>query len=160
MRENPMKTLFVVTCAILFAVAPFASLLASETQKSRSEADEYFQQGNFNKAFKGYLKLAKSGDHYSQDQLAKMYAQGQGKRADLSDAYAWSVLAAEGGNEQFVADSESLLQRAPDKAKALKSAEKLQKKYGKQALAARAEKKGRFIPGSDCTGTKLGCRSH
>jgi TPR repeat protein len=155
-----MKTLFVAACAILFAVAPFTSLLANETQKSRGEADEYFQQGNFSKAFKEYRKLAKSGDHYSQDQLAQMYAKGQGKKADLSEAYAWSVLAAEGGNKEFVANSEALLQRTPDKAKALKSAEKLQKKYGKQALATRAEKKGRFIPGSDCTGTKLGCRTH
>ena len=90
-----------------------------------------------------------------------MYANGEGKTVDLTKAYAWSVLAAEGGDERLANNSEELLQRTNDKNKALKSAEKLKKKYGKQVLEAKAERRGRdelYISGSNCTGSRLPCK--
>jgi hypothetical protein len=71
------------------------------------------------------------------------------------------VLAAEGGDEQLLINSEDLLQATNDKNKALKSADKLKKKYGKQAIEAKAERKSRdelYIAGSNCTGSRIGCK--
>ena len=130
-------------------------------QEFRTEADQYYQQGNFKKAYKAYYKLAKTGDHYSQHLVSNMYANGEGKRVDLKKAYAWSVLAAEGGQEQWLTISDELLQRTKDQTKALDSARKLKEKYGKQALLAKSEKKGRdelYMLGSDCTGSRLPCK--
>ena len=90
-----------------------------------------------------------------------MYANGEGKKVNLTKAYAWSVLAVEGGQEQMVNYSEEALQRTNAKNKALGSASKLKKKYGKQALEANAKQRGRdelYIGGSDCTGSRLPCK--
>ena len=156
-----MKTLYIVVCAVLFAAIQAPCVLAKELQEYRSEADQYYQQGNFKKAYKSYYKLAKTGDHYSQHLVSEMYANGEGKTVDLTKAYAWSVLAAEGGDERLADNSEELLKRANDKNKALKSAEKLKKKYGKQVLEAKAERRGRdelYVAGSNCTGSRLPCK--
>ena len=156
-----MKILYIVVCAVLFAAIQAPCVLAKEMQEYRSEADQYYQHGNFKKAYKSYYKLAKTGDHYSQHQVSEMYANGEGKTVDLTKAYAWSVLAAEGGDERLANNSEELLQRTNDKNKALKSAEKLKKKYGKQVLEAKAERRGldeHYTSGNDCTGSRLPCR--
>ena len=156
-----MKILYIVVCAVLFAAIQAPCVLAKEMQEYRSEADQYYQQGNFKKAYKSYYKLAKTGDHYSQHQVSEMYANGEGKTVDLTKAYAWSVLAAEGGDERLANNSEELLQRTNDKNKALKSAEKLKKKYGKQVLEAKAERRGLdelYVAGSNCTGSRMPCK--
>jgi TPR repeat protein len=156
-----MKLVFVVACTVLFAALQAPCVLADEMQEYRSAADQYYQQENFKKAYKAYYKLAKTGDHYSQHLVSEMYANGEGKKADLTKAYAWSVLAAEGGDEQLLINSEDLLQATNDINKALKSADKLKKKYGKQALEAKAERKSRdelYIAGSNCTGSRIGCK--
>jgi TPR repeat protein len=137
--------------------------LAATLQDYRSEADQYYQQGNFRKAYKAYLKLAKTGDNYSQHLVSTMYANGEGKSENLTKAYAWSTLAAESGQDQWVNYSDELLQRINDKDKALNSANKLKKKYGQEALKNKAERKTRdelYEAGSKCTGSKMGCRRH
>jgi TPR repeat protein len=156
-----MKAVYVVVCAVLFAALQAPCVQANEIQEYRSEADLYYQQENFKKAYKAYYKLAKTGDHYSQHLVSTMYANGEGKKVNLTKAYAWSVLAAEGGQEQMVNYSEELLQRTNDKSKSLESASRLKKKYGKQALEAKAKQRGRdelYIAGSDCTGSRLPCK--
>ena len=156
-----MKFLYVVACAVFFAALQAPCVLANEMQEYRSEADQFYQQGNFKKAYKAYYKLAKTGDHYSQHLVSEMYAKGEGKKVNLTKAYAWSVLAAEGGQEEYVSYSDELLQRTNDKTKALGSAGKLKKKYGKQALETKAERRGRdelYIAGSNCTGSRMPCK--
>ena len=158
-----MKCIYVAVFAVLFAALQAPCVLAVELQEYRSEADQYYQQGNFKKAYKTYFKLAKTGDNYSQHQVSIMYANGEGKKIDLTKAYAWSALAAESGQEQWVNYSAELLQRTEDKNKSLKSASKLKKKYGQEALKNKTERRGRdelFITGSKCTGTRMSCRKH
>ena len=158
-----MKCIYVAVFAVLFAALQAPCVLAVELQEYRSEADQYYQQGNFKKAYKTYFKLAKAGDNYSQHQVSIMHANGEGKKVDLTKAYAWSALAAESGQEQWVSYSAELLQRTEDKNKSLKSASKLKKKYGQEALKNKTERRGRdelFITGSKCTGTRMSCRKH
>jgi TPR repeat protein len=156
-----MKYIYLAVFAVLFTAFQAPCVLAVELQEYRSEADQNYQQGNFKKAYKGYFKLAKTGDFYSQHRVSEMYANGEGKKTDLTKAYAWSALAAESGQEEWVNYSDVLLQRNEDKVKARKNAHKLRKKYGQEALKNKAEQKGRNqlqVLGSKCTGTRQPCR--
>ena len=156
-----MSFLFAGACVLLIAASYVPAVMANDLQEGQLKADQYYQQGDFNKAYKSYLKLAKKGDHYSQDRISHIFANGKGKSADINQAYAWSVLAAESGDEQMISNSDALLQRADNPAKAQSSADKLKKKYGKEALDLKADKLARREKERNsgrCTGTRLRCR--
>ncbi len=157
-----MKIVYLTVCLILIAAAQAPDSLASEMKTQGTKADQYYRQGKFKNAYKAYFKLAKTGDHHSQHQVAKMYTNGEGRTIDLKKAYAWSVLAAESGEDEIVASSDALLQRISDKDKALSSATKLKSKYGKEALKIKADKIAKRAeggrPGRCITGSRMGCR--
>ena len=158
-----MKAIYIAVFAILFVALQAPCVLASQLQESRSEADQYYQQGDFKKAYKGYYKLAKTGDNYSQHRVSEIYANGEGKKIDLTKAYAWSALAAESGQEEWVSYSDELLQRTKDKDKALKYAGKLNKKYGQEAIKNKTERRRRddiFNVGTNCTGSRMSCKKN
>lgn len=155
-----MKYFMFAACVLVFAIAQTSVVVAKELKQYRAEADQYYDDGNYKKAYKGYLKIAKIGDQYSQHWVSHMYENGEGKSADLEDAYAWSVLAAERGDEKLVARSEDLFAQIDDHAGATKAAKKLMGKYGKQALDDRAEaiaKRGTGRRSGACTGSRLTC---
>ena len=130
---------------------------ASVSSGKADKADRYYQQGQFKKAHKTYFKLAKKGDHYSQHRVSQMYAKGEGTKTDLVQAYAWSVLATEGGFEQAEKYTNSLWDSVKDKDEAREQAEKLRNKYGDRALEMSASSKSQQRRNSSCTGTRLGC---
>ncbi len=158
-----MKTVLIASCLMLLAAVQAPEAFAKETQETqeyRAEADQYYLEKDFKKAYKIYYKLAKTGDHYSQDQVSNMYVNGEGKSIDLTVAYAWSVLAAESGEGEMVDKSDLLLEQTSDKALAEKKAAKLKKKYGKVALNERAKKLERIRLNNEmggCTGSRIGC---
>ena len=104
-----MKTVLIATCLMLLAALQAPEAFAKELQEYMAEADQYYLEKNFSKAYKIYFKLAKGGDHYSQDQISNMYAKGEGKNVDLTEAYAWSFLAAEDGADEMVERRDILL---------------------------------------------------
>ena len=114
---------------MFFITLQSSVLLAGDASELSAEADQYYLESNFKKAYKIYFKLAKTGDHHSQGRVAHMFANGEGKSVDLTQAYAWSVLAEEGGEKYLSETSEVLLQRSSDKSVAQKKAVKLKKKY-------------------------------
>jgi len=148
---------------MLFAVLKAPALAADgidELELKRYEAEKYYTEDNFKKAYKKYLKLAKAGDHFSQERVSQMYANGDGKSVDLVEAYAWSVLAAESGSKDMEDNSNALLERNSDKADAEKRATKLMKKYGEVALEKKAANRARADRGKtsgSCTGSRLAC---
>ena len=158
-----MKFMFVVACTALFSMLQAPALLAAgidQLELKRYEAEKYYTANDFKKAYKMYYKLAKAGDHYSQDRVSQMYATGEGKTADLAEAYAWSVLAAESGSKDSRNYSDTLLEQNSDKAGAEKRATKLMKKYGDAALEKKAANRARRDKGKSsgtCTGSRLGC---
>ena len=155
-----MKSVLILACLTLFAVLQAPEAFAKEIQEYRTEADQHYLERNFKKAYKIYYKLAKSGDHYSQDRVSYMYANGEGKTVDLTEAYAWSVLAAEAGEENWVNSSDELLLRANDKPEAQERAVKLKKKYGKDTLrrkAAKQAQRDRMKRSGACTGSHMAC---
>lgn len=155
MRSGP-----VLLCMALFFASFASTSFAKEIGEYREEAAQYFLEQNYKKAYKIYYKLAKMGDHPSQDQVAVMLARGEGKDIDFENAYAWSVLAAEGGDDILTIPSEELLQQADDKARAENQASRLMKKYGRDALMEKAEKqeaRRRSHEMGGCTGSRTGC---
>jgi TPR repeat protein len=155
-----MKTIYFFSCIFLFALALPATVQAKVTQEQLAEADEYYQQGEFKKAYRIYLKLAKTGDGHSQHQVAQMFASGEGTKTDLTQAYAWSVLATEGGHEDAAEFRDTVLQRIEDQAEAREEAAELKKKYGRLALQMSQERKARKRSShrsSSCTGSHISC---
>lgn len=125
-----MKTFIFSVCVLVFAATQTSVVIAKELKEYRAKADQYYAAGDFRKAYKGYLKIAKIGDQYSQYWASHMYANGEGRKVDLEDAYAWSVLAAEAGAEKLLRHSADLLDQNDDKDGARKAAKKLKNKYG------------------------------
>jgi len=155
-----MKPVLIAVVALLIAALQAPVVLANEAKELRDESDQYYAELNYKKAYKGYYKLAKAGDRYSQSRVSHMYAKGEGKSSDLTEAYAWAMVAAESGKEKYVNISEELLQQTTDKAAANKRATKLVDKYGKAAQgkrAARMASKENNKRSGQCTGTRLAC---
>ena len=75
-----MKTILVLTICFFttFVKADFIS------------AQQDYQDGNFEKAYKEYLTLAKFGNNTAQYNLAVMLVKGQGVDIDLIKAYSWA----------------------------------------------------------------------
>ncbi len=138
-----MQISFVTVFLVFFIVLQSPILSAADSSELRVEAGQYYLERSFKKAYKIYFKLAKTGDHHSQGRVAHMFANGEGKSADLTEAYAWSVLAEEGGEKFLTETSDVLLQRTSDQSVAQKKALKLQGKYGQQALKEKALKRER-----------------
>ena len=155
-----MKRIHIISYIVFFSLAMFPTLHAAVTHSSIDRAERYYQRGDFRKAWRSFLKLAKEGDHYSQYRVAQMFAEGQGTGTDLTEAYAWAFLAAEGDLPEVEAFRDDLLQRVEDKTEAHEEAEKLMGKYGTAALLEKASRSGqRNSAGDDaCTGQRLPCR--
>ena len=155
-----LKFIFAVVCLMLLLVLQAPEAMA-DWKEDQAKADEYYEAGDYYKAFKMYYKLAKRGVSHSQDMVSQMYESGQGKKVSLVDAYAWSVLAAQRGAAEKIDRRDALLEKNPDKKAAEKKANKLISKYGRDALLAKAESKARLkhnTKSGGCTGSKLGCR--
>ena len=156
-----MKIIVAFVLSILFFALQAPAVLAADWQEDQAKADQYYAAGDYNKAFKIYFKLAKRGVSHSQHRVSQMYANGEGKKKDLTEAYGWSVLAAQRGASEMEADRDSLLQQVGNKAAAQKKADKLLNKYGRDALQAKADSKAKLkhnTKSGGCTGSKLGCR--
>jgi hypothetical protein len=67
-----------------------------------------YESGDYDRAFKDYLELAKLGQPTAQFNIAVMYARGEGTRASDIYAYAWATLAAENGVEKAKVLADSL----------------------------------------------------
>jgi len=155
-----MKSVLFAVVVLFFAVLQAPVLLANQAQEIRAEAEQHYADSDYKKAYKLYLKLAQSGDRYSQKRIAHMYAEGEGKSVNLTEAYAWSILAAEGNEEKLAVINEDLLPQTKSASKAEKKAAKLTKKYGKEAQRERIDrhnKRGRVVDEGSCTGSKLAC---
>jgi len=139
------------------ALLLLGSVVHADVQEDQAKADAYYQAEDFKKAFKKYKSLAKAGDSFSQFRLSSMYLDGLGTKVNENDAYGWSVLAAEAGDEKAISYSTDLLDTIEDKSKAQATANKLMDKYGREALA---EKTLRLASRkTKCTGSRLRCGS-
>ena len=126
---------------------------------AQQEADKLYERGDYNDAFKEYSRLAKKGDIFSQYQLSRMYYAGQGTRQEWPEAYAWSVLAAQTGVQEFVDYREALTVLVPEDERkaALRRADYFTRRWGNVAIAAEARDRAKRELRT-CTGSRLGTR--
>lgn len=149
-----------LTSSLLFFGLVLATPASADIIEDLEKAETYLAEGEDRKAYKAYRSLARAGHFPSQRRLAEFYAQGVGTKPDPVEAYAWSVLAAETGREEFVEYSGQLLAAIPadTQPKAEKTAEKLMKKYGVEAQLERqlrlAEREKNL---NQCTGSRVSC---
>jgi len=88
--------------------------------KAQEKADELFEQGQYARAMTIYRKdLAPVGDKYAQYMVGYMHLAGRGVPEDPILASAWYRLAAERGEESFVAERDTLLQYFKEEHKAI-----------------------------------------
>ena len=155
-----MKVVVVAVCMVLISALHAPVVLAKGVKEYRADAKQYYQEQKYSKAYSVYYRLAKSGDFYSQNKVANMLEKGEGKKVDLTEAYAWSVLAAESGIDGLTEKSDRLLELVPDQAKAEKRVARLKQKYGREALQSKADRRESIKfnhKSGGCTGSKLGC---
>jgi hypothetical protein len=67
-----------------------------------------YETGDYDRAFKDFLELAKLGQPTAQFNVAAMYARGEGTRRRDIYAYAWATLPAENGVEKAKVLADSL----------------------------------------------------
>jgi TPR repeat protein len=94
-----LTVLTVLFCGITAATPALAN--AGAADRGGAAAAE-FEQGDYKSAFKRYLKLAKDGDAFAQYRVSYMELMGLGTKADVVEAMAWAVVAAESGHEELI----------------------------------------------------------
>lgn len=148
------KTLF-----CMLAILPLLAMAETPDQRAAQQADAAYEAGEFSRAFKGYLRLAKKGDPFSQYRSSYMYLQGEGVEPDIPNAFAWAVLAAESKDpqlENYLHEVKALVP-ADEREAAQRQAENHLRQWGRLALAMEARRKAdRQLRG--CTGSRLGTR--
>ncbi|WP_405239755.1 SEL1-like repeat protein [Lentisalinibacter orientalis] len=113
---------------------------SSRTVKIQQKAEEAYQEGDYERAFRIWRKdLVEIGDKYAQYMVGYLYLTGQGTERDAARAYAWYRLAAERGHDELVAVMEELEdQLAPAELEAgMAEYERLAGKYGDRKLVRR-----------------------
>jgi len=115
-----LKLIITTVCSLLFFALPASAVSAADWKEDQAKADQYYETQNFGKAFNLYISLVKIGDSHSQDRVSQMYANGEGTKVNLEEAYAWSVLAAQRGAAEIENKREILLQQTKNKAAAEK----------------------------------------
>lgn len=154
--------LFILVLTAASAMLSFTAF--ADLAEDRARADSLLEAGDEKGAFKAYRDLARDGDHDAQYLVSVMYAQGRGTKADLIDAYGWSVVAAEAGLDKLDVHRDSLYASidAKEQKKADRKARSLVNKYGQEALQEKADRlatRGAGRRMGSCTGSRLSCRS-
>ena len=88
------KRIFFLLFSILF--------LCSSASANFDSAFKLYEKGKYAEAFYAFKNLAYIGDKSSQFNLGVMYFRGEHVQSDPVEAYAWIVVAAEGGDESFL----------------------------------------------------------
>lgn len=116
------------------------------------EASVLYEQGDFDIAFKMYLKLGKKGEWFSQYRLSYMYLKGQGTRQDMVEALAWAVLAAQSGqSDELTSYKDAVATLVPEdrRQKARHKADYYLRRWGEDEKPKRRPSTG------SCTGSHL-----
>ena len=147
------------TIALLTGFTAHAQEVDPGYERTQQQADEFYEAGEYRKAYRKYRDLAKVGDSFAQYRVSTMNLYGHGMSKDPVEAYGWSVLAAQNGHPDLAQYRDLLLQALPadDREGARELAEKYMSRYGNLALAERARRNARRQL-SGCTGSRLSTR--
>jgi hypothetical protein len=160
-----LKPAHLLTALLLtvYCTAGIGNLMAEQApspyQLSQQAADDAYNNGDYSKAYKKYLGLARRGDTFSQYRLSYMNFQGQSVDVDWAEAFAWAVLSAQGNNPQLVKYMAALGHRVPEEEakRAAVKAKSYLNRWGDMAIAEDA-RRGAIQELRQCTGSRLGTR--
>jgi hypothetical protein len=128
----------------------------SDYQSVHRDADLLYQNGDYYNAYNKYYKLAKDGDSFAQYRISYMRLMGQGKKEDVIESLAWSVLAAQNKQDQLVDYMQTVAGIVPaeKRKKADKKISQYMRKWGDDAGSGSRSPRGGH--GDDgCTGSRL-----
>lgn len=113
------------------------ALISHATKADFSGAIQNYEVHNFAEAMSEFKNLASLGHKESQTNIGVMYFRGEGVEKDPITAYAWTALAAEGGNAELSRTRDLIMSKLAesDRPKALSKAEELLNQYGETALS-------------------------
>jgi len=119
----------------------------------RSEATALYENDDFGKAYKAYLKLGKKGDTFSAYRVSYMMLKGEGTKENLIEAFAWAVVAAESGSAELneYRDAVGALVPVQDRKKAQQKVDYFLRRYGPDDNKSNSRERG------GCTGSRLSC---
>jgi TPR repeat protein len=145
LHHDKMRSLLpplLALCCVLAAAVPLASPAAEEPD----QATALYDQGEFKKAYKKYLKSARRGDPLARYRVSYMSVMGLGTKRDPVDSMIWAVLAEEVGPPSLSKYRQEISKLVPveDRKKAQRQADRLRRRFSEQASA-----------GGDCTGSRL-----
>ncbi|GAB4116699.1 MAG: hypothetical protein Tsb0027_08480 [Wenzhouxiangellaceae bacterium] len=127
--------------------------------EAAAQTDRLYKSGDYYNAFTRYQKMAEYGDKFSQYRLAVMYEMGRGVDKDLVQAFAWSYVAAETGQQQFKDYHRMVRQQMT--ADQIQAAGKLTRDYQIDfGMFAAADNANEIVNHAlrVCTGSRLGTR--
>ena len=122
------KRIFFLLFSILF--------LCSSASANFDSAFKLYEKSKFAEAFYAFKNLAYIGDKSSQFNLGVMYFRGEHVQSDPVEAYAWIVVAAEGGDESFLKTKKIIFGKFNEKEQvaAAGRADLYLNKYGREVL--------------------------
>lgn len=149
--------------ALLSFLAIISSLILlpaaqADYTPAQEEAARLYQQGEYEDAYRKYRKLARDGDSFSQYRLSYMHLTGQGRKVDVIESLAWSVLAAQGRQEELVDYMHALAGMVPEDQRK-KAGRKINSYMHKWGNGSDSDSSGSGTRASEaqCTGFRL-CR--
>jgi hypothetical protein len=141
--------IFAILLCLALTSAPL--MAGPETTAWQMEATALYDNGDFAKARKAYLKLGKKGDRFSAYRVSYMSLKGQGTREDVIESFAWAVVAAEDGPTDLVdyRDAVAALVPEDDRDKARQKAVYYMRRWGPDEIQESRS------PSSGCTSSRL-----
>ena len=117
----------------------------------QAEASALYASGDYDQAYKKYLKLGKKGDRFSAYRISYMSLKGQGTKADVIESLAWAVLAAQDGQEDLISYKDAVAALVPEdkRKKAQQKVDYYVRRWGDD------DDEGTLPPPGDCTGSRL-----
>ncbi|MDX1379557.1 MAG: hypothetical protein R3233_00480 [Xanthomonadales bacterium] len=156
-----MRTSITIVFALATLLAFSAPAPAADPayERAQSQADGYYAEGDYRKAYRKYLDLAKVGDSFAQYRVSYMNLYGEGRGKDVVEAFAWSTLAAQNKHPELIQYRDTLWEALDEDTQedAEIKADKYMNRYGNLALAEKAREKARRRL-SSCTGSRLSTR--
>jgi hypothetical protein len=119
----------------------------------QQEATALYENGDYAKAYKRYLKAGKKGDRFSQYRISYMKLNGLGTSRDVIESLAWAVLAAQNGQEHLASYQDAIAALVPeDKRKeAQQKVDYYMRRWGED------DNNDTRISSGKCTGSRLSC---
>lgn len=153
MNNNHFLAALLVMFGALAMIAPATA--NSGANGPLGKASAAYEQGDYSTAYRQYVKLARTGDTFSQYRASYMSLMGLGTGVDTVEAMAWAVLAAEGDHATLDRYESAVAAMVPGelRKKAQKRADYFLRRWGRGDYGG-----GRVLASTSeggCTGSRL-----